>query len=227
MPHDGAAMVTAATPAERSARHLGAGAAVAAARSLVFAVTSTGLALCAHHLASGQAVPGHVVLLAGGMLFLLALPLVLLAPHFARCAGTLPAVVVVTGAGQAALHRFFGAVQSGTTAVQPVTHQHDTGLGADHAWHAGHHHAVAMAAGHVIASLLVGWCLQRADSACRSVAHHLDHTLDRWFGHLVPGRPFPGRQPGTGPLRAWSWPSPYNRTVLTHTVVRRGPPATI
>lgn len=193
---------------------------MAAVRSLVFTVTSTGLAVCAHHPASGQAVPGRAVFLAGGMLFLLALPL-------ARRGATLPAVLVATGAGQAALHQFFGAVQSGTTAMPPVVHPHGSGLGADHGWHAGHGHAVAMAAGHVIASLLVGWSLQRADVSCRSVAHHLDHTLDRWLGHPDPRGPFPGLQLGTGPLRAWSWPSPYNRTVLNHMVVRRGPPAAI
>ncbi|MEV4874620.1 hypothetical protein [Streptomyces cyaneofuscatus] len=200
----------------RPAREPGAGAAVAAARALVFAATSTALALCAHHLSSGRAVPGWSVPLAAGTLFLLALPV-------ARRGAALPVVLAATGAGQAALHHLFAAVQSGTAAAP---HRHGTGLDLHQAWHADHRLAVVMAAGHTVAALLVGWCMQRADASCRTVARRLDHTLDRWLGGLAPAGPSPGRRPRTGPPRAWSPPSPYNRTALNHTVVRRGPPAT-
>lgn len=205
----------------RSAREsLGTGVTVAAVRALVFAVTSTGLALCAHHLASGQAVPGQSVLLAAGMLFLLALPL-------ARRGGALPAVLAATGAGQAALHQFFAAPPSGIASMAPAVHQHGTGPGTHDGWHANHHHAVVMSAGHIVAALLVGWCLQRADVSCQKIARHLDHTLNRWLGRLAaPVSTFQGSTAGTGPVRPWSTPSPYNWTVLDHTVVRRGPPAT-
>ncbi|KAB2593130.1 hypothetical protein [Streptomyces arboris] len=152
----------------RPAREPGAGAAVAAARALVFAATSTALAL----------------------------------------------------------HQLFAAVQNGTAAAPPALHPHGTGPGIHQAWHADHHLAVVMAAGHTVAALLVGWCMQRADASCRTVARHLGHTLDRWLGRPAPAGLFPERRPRTGPPRAWSPPSPYNRTALNHTVVRRGPPAT-
>ncbi|MFE3720199.1 hypothetical protein [Streptomyces cyaneofuscatus] len=209
----------------RSARGPGAGAAVAAVRALVFAATSTALALCAHHLSSGQAVPGWSVPLAAGALFLLALPVAWFggALPVARRGGALPVVLAATGAGQAALHQLFAAVQNGTAAA---THRHGTGPDVHQAWHADHRLAVVMTAGHTVAALLVGWCMQRADASCRTVARRLDHTLDRWLRGPAPAGPFPGRRPRTGPPRAWSPPSPYNRTALNHMVVRRGPPAT-
>ncbi|MFI7235868.1 hypothetical protein [Streptomyces cyaneofuscatus] len=211
----------------RPAPDPGAGAAVAAVRALVFAATSTALALCAHHLSSGQAVPGWSVPLAAGTLFLLALPVArFLALPVARRGGALPVVLAATGAGQAALHQLFAAVQSGTASAPPAPHRHGTGLDVHQAWHADPRLAVVMTAGHTVAALLVGWCMQRADASCRTVARHLDHTLDRWLGGPAPAGPFPGRRPRTGPPRAWSPPSPYNRTALNHTVVRRGPPAT-
>ncbi|MGA5000303.1 hypothetical protein ACPCB7_20010 [Streptomyces arboris] len=211
----------------RSARDPGAGAAVAAARALVFAAAGTALALCAHHLSSGHAVLGWSVPLAAGTLFLLALPLARIPVlSGARRRGALPVVLTATGIGQAALHQLFAAVQNGTAAAPPALHPHGTGPGIHQAWHADHHLAVVMAAGHTVAALLVGWCMQRADASCRTVARHLGHTLDRWLGRPAPAGLFPERRPRTGPVRAWSPPSPYNRTALNHTVVRRGPPAT-
>ncbi|MFD3410311.1 hypothetical protein [Streptomyces cyaneofuscatus] len=208
----------------RSARDPGAGAAVAAVRALVFAATSTALALCAHHLSSGQAVPGWSVPLAAGTLFLLALPVArFLVLPFARRGGALPVVLAATGAGQAALHQLFAAVQDGTASA---THRHGTGPDVHQAWYVDHRLAVVMTAGHTVAALLMGWCMQRADASCRTVARRLDHTLDRWLGGPAPAGPFPRRRPRTGQPRAWSPPSPYNRTALNHTVVRRGPPAT-
>ncbi|MFH9394416.1 hypothetical protein [Streptomyces sp. NPDC017556] len=198
---------------------LGTGVTVAAVRALVFTVTSTGLALCAHHLASGQAVPGQSVLAAAGMLFLLALPL-------ARRDRALPAVLAATGAGQAALHQLFAALPGSAASMAPAVHHHGTGPGTHDGWHADHHHAVVMSAGHVVAALLVGWCLQRADVSCQTIARHLDRTLDRWLGRLAsPVRAFHGSTARAGPMRPWSTPSPYNWTALNHTVVRRGPPA--
>ncbi|MFJ9639197.1 hypothetical protein [Streptomyces sp. NPDC101178] len=209
----------------RSARDPGAGAAVAAVRSLVFAAAGTALALCAHHLSSGHGVPGWSVPLAAGALFLLALPVARWPA--ARRGRALPVVLAATGAGQAVLHQLFAAVQSGTASAPPGTHPHGSGPGVHQAWHADHHLAVVMTAAHTVAALLVGWCMQRADASCRTAARQLGRTLDRWLGRRpAPAGPFPGRRPRTGPVRAWSRPSPYNRTILNHMVVRRGPPAT-
>ncbi|MEK8146208.1 hypothetical protein NKH18_48215 [Streptomyces sp. M10(2022)] len=187
---------------------------MAVVRALVFTVTSTGLALCAHHLASGQAVPGGAFCPRPGCCSSS------LCPRPARRA--LPAVLAATGAGQAALHQFFAALPGIAAPMAPAVHDHGTGLGTHDGWHADHHHAVVMSAGQVVAALLVGWCLQRADVSCQTIARHLDHTLDRWLGRLAsPVSTFHGATAGTGPVRPGSRPSPYNGTALHHTVVRR------
>ena len=217
MIHDGSAMPW--TSRTRAARRIGqepiSGAPVCAVRAGVFAGIGTVLAVTGHHLVSGHPVPWRAVLLAGALLFVLALPLV-------RSARSLPTALLATGAAQLVLHfwflRFVGH-EPGHGAHAMASHD---GPGA--AWQATHHDP-AMTTAHVVAALSVAWCLHRADTASRLVGRLLIEALGGIVLRLVPATGLPVVTRAVPPARTRAPSQPRTSLVLAHAVVRRGPPA--
>ncbi|MEV6425951.1 hypothetical protein [Streptomyces sp. NPDC051662] len=207
----------------RAARRAGSdpptGAPVAAVRAGVFALVSTGLAVTGHHLASGHPVPWRSVPVALCLLFLLTMPAV-------RRPRSLPAVVSATGAAQASLH-FWLARAGGHRATDPhMMTDHGAPLDAHEVWHSGHH-GTSMTAAHIAAALLVAWCLQRADAACRAAGERLGDVIVELLVRLVPAGVPPAVPRVLRPVRARAQSPPHNSLVLAHAVVRRGPPAEV
>lgn len=188
---------------------------VAAARAAVFAMTSTGLAVTGHHLASGHPVPWRSTGGVLGLLFLLTVPAT-------RRPRSLPAVMSATGAAQAALH--FWLARAHPAGDPRAMAGHDAPRDAHEAWHTGHHGA-SMTAAHIAAALLVAWCLQRADAACWAVGEHLGHVIVELLVRLVPSAASPAVPRVLRPAGARAQSPPRNSLVLAHAVVRRGPPA--
>lgn len=190
---------------------------VTAARTLVFTASGTGLGLAGHHLASAHSTSWQTVLLTSGLLFLLSFP-------FIRRARSLPSVMILTGTVQVALHMVFRRADSRPTQDLHAAHLHGTHFTAHDAWHAGHHNAVLMFTAHVATALLVAWCLQRADSACRSVADRIDGALAQWFRALIPAGTAPFVPHTVRPFRVRTRWHSYNSSMLAYAVARRGPP---
>ncbi|MEV4969581.1 hypothetical protein [Streptomyces scopuliridis] len=192
---------------------------VAAARAAVFATTSTALAVTGHHMASGHSAPWPSVWAALGVLFVLTVPAV-------RGPRSLPAVMAATGAAQAALHLWLSRAASHPAADPHGMAGHGVRHDAHETWHAGHH-GVSMTAAHLAAALLVAWCLQRADAACRSAGEHLGGVLAEVLVRLIPAAPsLPVRRVPRllRPAGARAQAPPRTSLVLAHAVVRRGPP---
>ncbi len=210
-------------PDTRAARPTGSepkdGVPAAAVRAAVFTAVGTGLAVTGHHLVSGHSVPWRAVLLAATLLYLLTVPA-------ARRVRSLPVVVAATGAVQGALHLWFVRT-GGHLHASPDQHAAHHTTGAHEAWHAQPHNGAAMTAVHIAAALLAAWCMQRADTACLAVGYRLGHLLTHLLLRLVP----PGRRPDsdrTPPAAPTPRPSHLATSILlAHSVVRRGPPATI
>ncbi|MEV6781976.1 DUF1775 domain-containing protein [Streptomyces sp. NPDC051098] len=205
------------TSRTRAARRIGqepsSGAPVCAVRAGVFAGIGTALAVTGHHLVSGHPVPWRAVLLAGGLLFVLALPLV-------RSARSLPTALLATAAAQAALHVWFLRIVGREPGHEAhATASHD-GPGA--AWQTAHHDP-SMTAAHVMAALLVAWCLHRADTASRLVGL-LVEMLGGVVLRLVPAGILPVVSRAVPAARTRSPSQPHTSLVLAHAVVRRGPP---
>ncbi|MFE2496699.1 hypothetical protein [Streptomyces scopuliridis] len=180
-------------------------------------MASTGLAVTGHHLASGHPVPWRSVPVALCLLFLLSLPAT-------RRPRSLPAVISATGAAQAALH-FWLARAGGHPATDPhMMADHGAPLDAHEVWHAGHHRT-SMTAAHIAAALVVAWCLQRADAACRAAGERLGDAIVDFLVRLIPAGVPPAAPRVLRPVRARAQPPPHDSLVLAHTVVRRGPPA--
>ncbi|MFJ2439629.1 hypothetical protein ACIOWG_04025 [Streptomyces sp. NPDC087658] len=192
----------------------------AAARAGVFSVVSTGLGLTGHHLASGHPVPWPGTGIALVLLFLLAVPV-------ARGPSSLPTAMVATGAAQAALHHWLTRSDAHSARAPHSMDRHDVSGGVHEAWHAGHH-GVSMTAAHIAAALLVAWCLQRADTACRALGElgeRAGKVIVGFLVRLVPAVPPFAAPRVLRPAGAWAQPPPSNSLVLAHAVVRRGPPA--
>ncbi len=187
---------------------------VSAVRAGVFTALGMGLAVTGHHVVSGHPVRWGAALLAGVLLFVLALPIV-------RSERSLPAVVSATAAAQGALHLWFVRTE-GHGVPLPYAPAHH---GDPHApWHAGQH-GISMTAAHMVAALLVAWCLQRADAASRSLGQRLGEVLGGFLVRLSPTGPFAAVPHVLRPVRARAQSSPRSSVVLAHVVVRRGPPA--
>lgn len=191
---------------------------VAAARGTVFSAASMALAVTGHHLASGQPLPGRTLWVAFGLLLLVTLP-------FSGRPRSLPTVMAATGTAQLTLHFWLSRAQ-----VRPGT-AGDTHTRAGHggthdvheAWHSGGHGAT-MAAAHLVAALLVAWCLQRADSACSSAGERLGEVVVAFVVRLLPvAAVLPAIRPPR-PLAARAKSPPYDFLMLAYVVVRRGPP---
>ncbi|MFE4057847.1 hypothetical protein ACFXP3_16395 [Streptomyces sp. NPDC059096] len=198
------------------------GAPAAAARAGVFSVVTTGLALTGHHLASGHPVPWPGAGVALAVLLVLAVPA-------ARRPGPrpLPTVIVATGAAQAALHLWLTRSTGHSVRTPHPTGRHEPPGGVHEVWHLDRHGA-SMTAAHIVAALLVAWCLHRADTACLALGELGGHVGRAIVDLLV--RPVPAVPPFAVPrvLRpagARAQPPPGNSLVLAHAVVRRGPPA--
>ncbi|MFE1961118.1 hypothetical protein [Streptomyces sp. NPDC059479] len=205
------------------------------ARAAVFTVTGVVLAVTGHHVVSGHPVPWRAVPLAAVALFALALGGVRISPpppppqlrsRSWPLPLPLPAVIAATGAAQLALH-FWLARASAQGA--PASHNiagHGAAHGTHEAWHTGGH-GLSMTAAHVLAALLVAWCLQRADAACLAVGQRVGGVLGELLVRLVrraPARLFPSVPRVLRAVRTRAQPPPYNSLVLAHAVVRRGPP---
>ncbi|WP_326810125.1 hypothetical protein OIE62_36180 [Streptomyces scopuliridis] len=128
-----------------------------------------------------------------------------------------------TGAAQVALHLWLSRAESHPAADPHGMADHGVPCDGHEAWHAGHHGA-SMTAAHIAAALLVAWCLQRADAACRSVGEHLGGVLAELFVRLVPAAPSPPVPRVLRPVGARAQAPPRASLVLAHAVVRRGPP---
>ncbi|MGB8943234.1 MAG: hypothetical protein WCD21_23810 [Streptomyces sp.] len=192
---------------------------VAVARAGIFTGTSVGLAVTAHHLASGAPVPWRAVFLAAVLLFAVVLPC-------AR-APRLPAVIIAaTGAVQGALHLWLARTAEHPASASHSPHAMGTEAppgGAHAAWHAGHHGA-SMAVAHLVAALLVAWCLQRADAACTVLGERLGEVLVGFVVRLAPTGLSLSVPRVVRPVRARAQSPPIATVVLAHVVVRRGPP---
>ncbi|MFE4832804.1 hypothetical protein [Streptomyces sp. NPDC056672] len=220
---------------------------VAVARAAVFTVTGVVLAVTGHHVVSGDPVPWRAVPPAAAALFLLALPSVRTPRPRRRPSPrsrsrswplSLPAVTAATGAAQLALHLWLARAAVHTTpgphstpgphgTVGHGTVGHGVAHGTHEAWHAGRH-GLAMTAAHILAALLVAWCLQRADAACLAVGERLGGVLGDLFVRLVrrvPTRLFPSVPRVLRAVGTRAQPPPRDCLVLAHAVVRRGPPA--
>ncbi|MEV7682587.1 hypothetical protein AB0O64_29160 [Streptomyces sp. NPDC088341] len=219
---------------------------VALARAAVFTVTGVVLAVTGHHVVSGDPVPWRAVPPAAAALFLLALPALSTtrprrqpSPRSRSRSWplSLPAVIAATGAAQLALHLWLARNAAhrtpgpqGTPGAHAVGHGtvgHGAAHGTHEAWHAGRH-GLAMTAAHILAALLVAWCLQRADAACLAVGERLGGVLGDLFVRLVrrvPPRLFPSAPRVLRAVGTRAQPPPRDCLVLAHAVVRRGPPA--
>ncbi|MFI9582611.1 hypothetical protein ACIHCQ_12345 [Streptomyces sp. NPDC052236] len=206
------------TISTRAARRIGeepmTGVLVCAVRAGVFTAVGTGLAVTGHHLVSGHPVPWRAALLAGVLLFALAVPAV-------RSERSLPAVIAATAGAQGALHMWFVRAE-GHGAPNPHAVAHHGG--PHEAWHAGLH-GTSMTAAHIAAALLVAWCMQRADAASRSLGQRLGEVLGDFFVRLSPRGPLAAVPHVLRPVRARAQAPPRNSLVLAHAVMRRGPPA--
>lgn len=212
MLHDGAAMSwTSSTPV---ARRIGpepiSGVLASAVRAGVFATVGTGLAVTGHHLASGQPVPWRAGLLVGGLLFVLALPLV-------RSARSLPMAFLATVAAQAALHLWF--LRFAENEAVHAAHA----MAAHDPPHAVHHEG-SMTAAHMVAALMVAWCMHRADTASRFVGQLLVEVVGGIVVRLAPAGHVPAVTAVPCPTRPRAHPRRRNSQELEHAVVRRGPP---
>ncbi|MGW6746283.1 hypothetical protein ACWGDX_37060 [Streptomyces sp. NPDC055025] len=243
--------------ARRTGRGPGSRAPVALARAAVFTVTGVVLAVTGHHVVSGDPVPWRAVPPAAAALFLLALPAVTTPRPRRRPSPrsrsrswplSLPVVIAATGAAQLALHLWLARAAARTT---PGPHStsgsqgtpgayaayhgsighgavgHGAAHGTHEMWHA-ERHGLAMTAAHILAALLVAWCLQRADAACLAVGERLGGVLGDMFVRLVrrvPTRLFPSVPRVLRAVGTRAQPPPRDCPVLAHAVVRRGPPA--
>ncbi|MFE4490955.1 hypothetical protein ACFRKD_00680 [Streptomyces niveus] len=191
---------------------------MAAVRALVFAVTSTGLAVTGHHLASGGEVSWPGVWTACALLFLLASP-------FARRPRSLCAVVSATGAAQAAVHLWLARAAPDTKTADALhtAAGHGSTHGGHEGWHSAHHGA-AMTAAHIAAALLVAWSMQRADASCSALGESLGNALAGVFVRLGPARGVAPVPRILRPVGARAQAPSRNSQVLAHAVTRRGPP---
>ncbi len=160
------------------------------------------------------------------VLFVAALPL-------ARRHRSLFTVCSATAAGQLVLH-FWLAWAGEHHAMAHGGHPMHASQHDPHAmWHAGQHGGTAMTAAHVLAALLVAWCLQRADAAGQKLVRLAAGMVRRLGDALVAlartvvrdGRLTRARRQGlVRAVRARAQSPPDAAAVLTYEVVRRGPP---
>jgi hypothetical protein len=197
-------------------------------RAAVFAVVGTVLGASTHHLLTEGPVPWVQGAAAGAAFFGLGLV-------GARRPRHLATVVLCSVVAQSGLHLRL-TLTAHEVPHMPVTTAHLHGGQAQDAhavWHERLHDSLAMTVAHGLVAVLVSVLLHRADAACWTLARGATAALDAVRMRLpvarilVAGRwPAPGvlellvpvwvegeREPAIGPL-------------LTHVVVRRGPPAT-
>ncbi|MEV0774529.1 hypothetical protein [Streptomyces sp. NPDC050428] len=182
-------------------------------------MTSTGLAVTGHHLASGGEVNWPAVWAGCVLLFLLTLP-------FTRRPRSLCAVVTATGTAQAAVHLWLArtAPDTGSADALHTAAGHGSTHGGHEGWHAGHHGA-AMTAAHIAAALLVAWSMQRADASCSALGERLGVALAGLFVRLDPAGAAVPVPRLLRPVGERAQAPSRDSQMLAHAVTRRGPPA--
>lgn len=195
-------------------------------RATVFAVVGTVLGVTAHHLLAEGPVPWGPGAVAAGVLFALGIV-------GARRPRPLAVVVTCSVAGQSALHGWLALTARGGHPTAAVAHHHGAPAHDAHgAWHERAHDSVAMTAAHLVLAVLVAVLLHRADAACWTLARGVWAAGGAVRAHLTAAwRAVAGQLPaapdlaGSVGVPAQVRRPPVVDLVLTHVVIRRGPPA--
>jgi hypothetical protein len=186
-------------------------------RAAVFAVVGTVLGVGAHHLLAEGPVPWRHGAAATAVLFAVGL-------IGAQRPRSLATVVACSVAGQSGLHLWLTLTTGAQHHGGPVR---DTHL----AWPESLHNSLAMTAAHSLVAALVAVLLHRADAACWTVARGVTAALDAVRDRLAAARQLFARPTSPAPAAGVAFVPTYDerpltaRPLLTHAVVRRGPPA--